>query len=291
MGYMAQNIFIEARDGFKLSSIIRRPNSKIKGVIQINCGTGIPQNLYFNLANYLTESGYVTVTYDYRGIGNSKPESLKGFQANLEDWGRLDMTSVFDWIDNEFPSERKIIIGHSMGGQLVGLMDNYDKIDTLILIASSTGYWKDMSSPFKWLMPPLWFLLIPSLVAFYGYANAKKLGQGENLPKGVALQWRDWCINPSYFDEHFKKSNKELFYDKFQIPIKSIQIQDDPIANKITANKLIGYYKNAKIEVEEINPQTMGVKKIGHTGFFSRKFKDTLWNRLKEDIERNIFSS
>ena len=286
---MAQNIFIEARDGFKLSSIIRRPNSKIKGVIQINCGTGIPQNLYFNLANYLTESGYVTVTYDYRGIGNSKPESLKGFQANLEDWGRLDMTSVFDWIDNEFPSERKIIIGHSMGGQLVGLMDNYDKIDTLILIASSTGYWKDMSSPFKWLMPPLWFLLIPSLVAFYGYANAKKLDQGENLPKGVALQWRDWCINPSYFDEHFKKSNTELFYDKFQIHIKSIQIQDDPIANKITANKLIGYYKNAKIEVEEINPQTMGVKKIGHTGFFSRKFKDTLWNRLKEDIEnRNL---
>jgi hypothetical protein len=35
----------------------------------------------------------------------------------------------------------------------------------------------------------------------------------------------------------------------------------------------------------------MGVKKIGHTGFFSRKFKDTLWNRLKGDIERNIFSS
>jgi predicted alpha/beta hydrolase len=35
----------------------------------------------------LTECGYFTLTYDYRGIGNSKPESLKGFQANLEDWG------------------------------------------------------------------------------------------------------------------------------------------------------------------------------------------------------------
>lgn len=286
---MTQNIFIEARDGFKLSSIIRRPHSKIKGVIQINCGTGIPQNLYFNLAKYLTESGYVTVTYDYRGIGNSKPESLKGFQANLEDWGRLDITSVFDWIDNEFPSERKIIIGHSMGGQLVGLMDNYDKIDTLILIASSTGYWKDMSSPFKWLMPPLWFLLIPRIVSVYGYANAELIGQGENLPKGVALQWRDWCINPNYFDDHFIKSYTKLYFDKFQIPVKSIVIQDDPIANKITANKLVGYYKNGKIEVEEISPQAIGVKKIGHAGYFSRKFKDTLWNRLKEDIEnRNL---
>jgi predicted alpha/beta hydrolase len=214
---------------------------------------------------------------------------LKGFQANLEDWGILDMTSIFDWINHEYPSERKIIIGHSMGGQLVGLMDNYDKVDRLILIASSTGYWKDMSSPFKWLMPPLWFLMIPIIVAMYGYANAKKIGQGENLPKGVALQWRMWCINPNYFDDHFKKSSTKLFFDKFLIPIKSIQIDDDPIANEITANKLLGYFKNAKIEVETISPQKMGIRKMGHAGFFSRKFKDTLWKKLIEDIEdRNL---
>jgi hypothetical protein len=30
----------------------------------------------------------------------------------------------------------------------------------------------------------------------------------------------------------------------------------------------------------------MGVRKIGHTGFFSRKFKDTLWNKLIADIEK-----
>jgi predicted alpha/beta hydrolase len=286
---MEQNILIKARDGYALSATIRRPSTEIKGVIQINCGTGIPQNLYGNLAIFLAESGYVTVTYDYRGIGNSKPESLKGFKANLEDWGILDMTSIFDWINHQFPSERKIIIGHSMGGQLVGLMDNYDKVDRLILIASSTGYWKDMSSPFKWLMPPLWFLLIPINIVIYGYANAKQIGQGENLPKGVALQWRKWCINPNYFDDHFKNSNTKLFYDKFLIPIKSIQIDDDPIANKITVNKLVSYYKNAKIEVENITPKKMGVKKIGHTGFFSRKFKDTLWNKLIADIDnRNL---
>jgi predicted alpha/beta hydrolase len=98
-----------------------------------------------------------------------------------------------------------------------------------------------------------------------------------------------WCINPNYFEDHFKKSSTKLFFDKFLIPIKSIQIDDDPIANEITANKLLGYFKNAKIEVETISPQKMGVRKMGHTGFFSRKFKDTLWNKLIEDIEnRNL---
>lgn len=287
---MEQNILIEARDGFKLSATVRRPLSEIKGVIQINCGTGIPQKLYSNLAIYLTNNGYATVTYDYRGIGNSKPKSLRGFLSNIEDWGIIDMASVFDWIINEFPNTQKIIIGHSMGGQLVGLMDNYQNIDKLILIASSTGYWRDMSSPFKWFMPVLWFLFIPLTTYIYGYTNAKKLRQGENLPKGVALQWRDWCINPNYFDDHFQKSNTRLFFGNLRIPLKAIQITDDPIANEITANKLLKYYGNAKIEIEKISPKQLGVKKIGHTGFFSRQFKDTLWKNLKTDIEKKNFA-
>jgi predicted alpha/beta hydrolase len=256
----------------------------------MNCGTGIPQKVYSNLAIYLTQYGYVTVTYDYRGIGNSKPKNLKGFEAKIEDWGILDMTSIFDWIISEFPNEKKIIIGHSMGGQLVGLMDNYQKIDKLVLIASSTGYWKDMSSPYKWLMPPLWFLFVPLTTFIYGYANAKKIRQGENLPKGVAIQWRNWCINPNYFDEHFQKSNTSLFFDKLRIPLKSIQIKDDPIANEITSNKILKYYKIANIEIEKISPEQLGVKKIGHTGFFSRQFKDTLWKNLKTDIEKKNYA-
>lgn len=287
---MQQDILIEARDGFKLSATIRRPLTEIKGIIQFNCGTGIPQKVYSNLASYLTEFGYVTVTYDYRGIGNSKPQSLKGFLSNIEDWGIIDMASIFDWIIKEFPSQRKIIIGHSMGGQLVGLMDNNEKIDKLILIASSTGYWKDMSSPYKWLMPPLWFLFIPITTFIYGYANAKKIRQGENLPKGVALQWRNWCVNPNYFEDHFKKANTNLFFDQVKVPLKSIQITDDPIANDITANKILRYYQNAEIEVEKISPEKIGVKKIGHTGFFSRQFKGTLWANLKTDIEKKNYA-
>jgi predicted alpha/beta hydrolase len=282
---MHQDILIEARDGFKLSATVRRPSGKIKGVIQLNSGAGIPQKVYANLASFLSNNGYVTVTYDYRGIGHSSPPTLKGFQSTIEDWGILDMTSIFDWVIREFPSEKKILIGHSMGGQLVGLMDNHQKIDKLILIASSTGYWRDMSSPYKWLMPPLWFLFIPITIQIYGYVNAKTLRQGENLPKDVAIQWRNWCINPTYFDDHFQKSNTRLYFEDLRIPLKSIQISDDPIANEITANKLLTYYKNAYIEVEKISPQQLGVKKIGHAGFFSRQFSDTLWENLKIDLE------
>merc|ERR1711991_229830 len=118
---------------------------------------------------------------------------LRGFEATNYQWGELDMTAVLDWGIQHYPELEKIVIGHSMGGQLIGTMKNADKIDKTFVIASGTGYWKDMpKGNLKLLMPFLWYFYIPFTTTFYGYGAAKKINQGENLPKGVAMQWRNW---------------------------------------------------------------------------------------------------
>jgi predicted alpha/beta hydrolase len=240
--------------------------------------------LYSNFAIYLTENGYATVTFDYRGIGSSKPKTLKEFDANIRDWGYKDMTGVFNWVLDNYPNDKKIIIAHSMGGQLIGLMENNHKIDQLFLISASTGYWKDMTSPYNWKVFPIWFLFIPLSTYLFGYAVSKRIKQGEDLPKGVALEWQKWCTNPNYFEEEFGKTLNPIFFDEICVPLKSIQASDDPIVNTITSNKLLKYYKNAKISIDIISPKELGVKKIGHFGFFSRKFKKTLWTKVIEEI-------
>ena len=126
--------------------------------------------------------------------------------------------------------------------------------------------------------------MIPIHTKLFGYVNAKKVKQGENLPKGIALQWRKWCTNPNYFEEDFEKDLYPHYFDKVSTPITSIQIEDDPLANKITTKKLLSYYKNTNIKVKKIIPSDYGVEKIGHTGYFSRKFKMSLWNKLILEI-------
>jgi predicted alpha/beta hydrolase len=153
------------------------------------------------------------------------------------------------------------------------------------MIASSTGYWRDMSSPYKWLPAFFWYFLIPLHTKLFGYVNAMKIKQGENLPKGVALEWRKWCTHPDYFEPEFTKTLEPVFFDKITTPIKSIQIEDDPLANKVTANKLLKFFSNTKIEVQEIRPADYGQEKIGHTGFFSRKFKQSLWKNILLEME------
>lgn len=64
-----QELTISAKDGFQLSAVLREPEVPLKCVIQIHSGTGILQSLYSNFAIYLTQNGYVTLTFDYRGIG------------------------------------------------------------------------------------------------------------------------------------------------------------------------------------------------------------------------------
>lgn len=282
---ITQKITIPARDGYPLAATLRQPSTNPKGVIQFHCGTGIPQQVYGNLAAFLSEQGYVTVTFDYRGIGESKPETLRGFQASLHDWS-VDMTSVFDWVISTYPNAKKTIIGHSMGGQLIGLMENHAYVHQLFLIAASTGYWPDISSPYKWLMPPLWFVYIPVTTAIYGFAHAKKIARGENLPKGVALQWRKWCIDARYFERDFSESNIPVYFHQIRVPLTSIQITDDPFANHITASKILTYYTNAQVHVKKVTPSDLQVEKIGHTGYFSRRFKDSLWQNLLSDLDR-----
>ncbi|WP_271783831.1 alpha/beta fold hydrolase [Aquimarina algiphila] len=280
-----QKLKISTKDGYKLAAILREPNEKRKGVIQIHGGIGLPQELYSNFAIYLTQNGYATVTFDYRGIGKSKPTNLKGFDADIIDWAELDMTGVFDWIIKKYPNDKKIVIAHSIGGALAGLMENNSKIDQLFLIASSTAYWKDMSKPYRWIMPPVWSFFIPVHTFIFGYVKSKKFKLGEDIPKGVALKWWKWSKTKNYFEDDLKKSAKLLRYDQIKIPLTSIQISDDPIANNLTSNKLLAYYKKAKIKVCEITPKELGVTKIGHVGFFSRKFKNTLWKDLIIEME------
>ena len=282
--HKTSNVNIAARDGYQLTGTLREPEAEPLGYIQLHTGTGIPQKLYGNLAAFLAENGYVTLTFDYRGIGLSKPDSLKGFEAKMSDWGTLDMTGVLDWAAAKYPNLKKTVVAHSVGGQLLGLMDNHELIDRCVTIASCTGYWRDMSAPYRWSLLPLWYFFIPFTIQVYGYANARKIRQGENLPAGVAMEWRKWCVHPDYLASEFGKSLNTDSYEHFKAPITSIQIADDPIANETTCAKLMSLYSGSEIKVRKVAPADFDLKRIGHAGYFSRKFKHSLWPELLQDL-------
>ena len=61
----------------------KKSNCKI---LLINSATGVKHQVYFSFDQFFTEKGFTVITYDYRRIGLSKPEKMKGFSASMRTW-------------------------------------------------------------------------------------------------------------------------------------------------------------------------------------------------------------
>lgn len=111
-------------------------------VILINPATGIKQRFYYRYAEFLAKEGFDVFTYDYRGIGLFKCEKLNGFNASMTDWASKDFSAMTSYIETNFTNSKKFLIGHSFGGNSIGMSSNASVFDAYITIASQFGYWK-----------------------------------------------------------------------------------------------------------------------------------------------------
>jgi len=272
-------IQIVSRDGFMLDAILLKAESTLKGVVLLAGGTGIKKEFYLNFSRYICEHGYHVLLFDYRGIGGSKPKSLRGFKAMNHEWGQKDMPAILDWLAQSYPALPKFLIGHSAGGQQLGMMDNHHLFSKALLISSSIGYWKWLSSPYKYFTLFIWRGLTPILLSTVGYLPASWFALGEDLPKGVAAEWRSWCLNQQYFGKYFGTTIQKQFYSEVKLPLHFLFPEDDTIATDKTVQSLRGFYTQASITVEKIILREHKLQQVGHLGFFSRKVKNTLWNK------------
>src|SRR5262252_6772599 len=121
-------------------------------VALVNAGAGIASRYYDRFAAYLAENGVPTLVYDYRGIGRSRPYTLRGFRASVEDWGSKDCAAALCWLHSRFPEAKSVVVGHSIGGFVAGFVTNGALIDKMLLVGAHTGYWRDYAPTAQPLM-------------------------------------------------------------------------------------------------------------------------------------------
>jgi predicted alpha/beta hydrolase len=258
---------IPAADGYPLAATIFEPASAPTAVVVISAATGIARRFYKTFATFLAEVGFTAITYDYRGIGDSRPASLRGFNARMRDWGELDMAGVFDWATQTYNTERLLHVGHSVGGQVPGLLPNHHKIAAMVTVSSQNGYWRIQANAEKYRV---WFfvhLLMPALARLLGYFPWSRLSTGEDLPAGVALEWSRWCRLPDYFFDDPSLASLSHF-PAFNAPILAYSFADDHWGTEPAVTTLMAHYTGSRIERRHIIPASLGIKHIGHVGFF-----------------------
>lgn len=280
-----QDIKIKCEDNIELAGTIYKPES-IKGAIMIAPATGIKRRFYNSFATHLSESGYGVICFDNRGIGDSKKGNINKVDASLINWGKLDMSAILKALKSNFPNQDYHLIGHSAGGQLVGLMDNASDIKSMFNFASSSGSLKNMKNPFKLNASFFLNVYIPVNNVLFGKTNSQWVGMGEPLPKKVANQWRKWCSSRGYVEADFGKKIKEHHYDKLSFPSMWLYATDDGIANHENVKDMTRIYANSTIETIALDPKELGKKSLGHMGFFSSRNKE-LWQHTIKWLDKN----
>jgi len=274
---MMKKVDFTTQDGFKLHGCLFEGDNSKAGII-INSATAVDKEYYQAFAEYLCEQGYTIITYDYRGIGESQAIS-KMNNANIlsmRAWGEQDFESIIQWALKSHPNLPWHCIGHSVGGQLVGLAPSNTKLVSTYCVSAQNGYWKNWDTFKKPKVFITWYGLIPFFSLTFGRVPAFLLG-GNSLPAPIALEWARWCRNPNFITDNQGKPIREYF-EQYSSKMCFVVIKDDlDFAPEKSVKALQKLYTSANSKRHMIDPKEFGIKKIGHFGFFKRQHKTTLW--------------
>ncbi|MEP1444915.1 MAG: alpha/beta hydrolase [Paraglaciecola sp.] len=257
----------------------------VKGICIIAAATGVAQRLYRDFAIWLTTQGYHAVTFDYDGIGLSIDGHVKHCKSDVLSWANNDCPAVLEAVEQQFGNLECIWIGHSVGGHMLGMMPDTKQISRAINVAVGTGTWWHNSPSTKRVSWFLWYVLVPVTVPLLGYFPGDRLNVLCNLPKGVMMQWRRWCLKDGYAVEGEGQWLQERFAS-VNLPITAIAFSDDDMMSLKNIDMLHEQFSGADVTRHVIEPQNVGLKRIGHIGWHKAHCQ-SLWEQVISPVLSN----
>lgn len=277
-----QPVTLTASDGTRIAGRHFEPTGPAHGSVVIGGAMGVRQEFYAPFARWLAAQGWRVTTFDYRGSGDSAPASLRGYRADLFDWTR-DYEAAIDHAHARLPDEPLYLLGHSLGAQLPGMLANQAKVDGLLSVAAGSGYWRENAPQLKRMVLWFWYVAVPLATRLCGYFPGRKLRKVGDLPAGVVLQWRRWCLNPRY-SVGAEGEPVRAAYARARFPVLALSIADDELMTLKGTHSLMALYENAPVQVERIAPAELALRRIGHFGPFRSEQEGKLWPRMAQRL-------
>jgi predicted alpha/beta hydrolase len=261
---------LPAIDGFVLAAHVIEPR-RPRGTVVVHGATAVPASYYHAFAEYLAARGLRVLTYDYRGVGGSRPASLRGLPATMTQWAELDARAAQAWAHQR--GDDVAVVGHSFGGQLIGLLDDLRGARGALLVGSQLGWYGHWPWRERARLAALWYAAVPAITAVAGYLPGR-FGLGVDLPAGVAREWARWCRSRHYLVDHHPAAAARLA--RWDRPTALYSFTDDTFAPPGAVAALLDRLAGAPLEHRRIAPAEVGLSALGHFGFF-RPRAASLW--------------
>jgi predicted alpha/beta hydrolase len=212
---------------------------------------GVRATFYNKFANNLSSLGFNVITADWRGQGYSSVRASRTTNFGYKEYIK-DIKELFDYTNIWFPDTKKIIVGHSLGGQIGSLIaSRYSNLlSGLILITSCNVYykgWKNWSANKVYIAAKI-FYPISKIIGFF---PGNIIGFGGKEARYVMKDWSNNGLNGTY-----KIANSNFDYEialkKLRLPVLSISIENDFLASKISVENLYNKF-NSESNIKHIH--------------------------------------
>lgn len=255
-----------------LAPVERRPTrfpaeGKPWGTALVGNAMGVRQQFYAPFARFLAAHGLHVLTFDY-GVPDT--------DVTVTDWSRRDLSQMLSEARQPAPALPLFFVGHSLGGQLIGVTPGNEAVTASLHIATGSGYYR-FNHRRPLLVRTLWFVYMPLFTPLFGYFPGKMLRAVGDLPRGVARQWRRWCLHPDYL---LCEPGAHEAYADFRAPILSYSFEDDDLNTKNGIDFIHSSYPD--VTRRHVHPREVGQSRIGHFGFFNERCREPLWTDALE---------
>jgi predicted alpha/beta hydrolase len=275
-----EEIALTTEDGAKLAATLFESNAAHHGdgpLVLISSATAVRRTFYRHFAQFVADAGARAVmTYDYRGIDKPLPGSAAR-AARAADWATKDFPAAVRELLRRHPGARLNGIGHSFGGQALGLSGMAPKFSRYMTICAGSGWLghtreRDrLHRRMNWVGGPL-AAVLGNLPAWSGF--------GVPLPSGVFQQWRRWCNARDYFMSDPDVPETKRFAE-VRIAMMAVGFDDDPWMTRESVADLMAWYSNADIRLRWFSREESGGE-VGHFGFFRPEHRETLWPQISD---------
>lgn len=273
-----EELDIAAADGVHLAGRLFSPEGPTRGAVLLAPAMGVAQSYYEPLASWLAGQGLLTLTFDLRGVGRSRRRHLREEKADLSTWAEQDCGAALAALTGRAGALPLTWLGHSLGGQILPFVPGRERVQKMVTVASGTGYWRDNTPELRRKVWFLWWFAVPISLAALGWYPGRALRMIGDLPGGVMAQWRRWCLHPEYA-VGAEGERARLLYHAVRTPITSLSFTDDEYMSARNIEVLHGQYTGAPRRMLRHAPADLGVKRVGHFGFFLPRHAP-LWKEL-----------
>jgi predicted alpha/beta hydrolase len=275
----AAPLTITCRDGVALGAHLWTASGRhpAHGTVIVNPATGVLARYYHPYARFLAAHGFDVLTYDYRGIGLSRPARLRGCGYRWRDWGELDFDAVLRFARERAPDAPLLVVGHSIGGYLPGLSENAPAIRRMLTVGAQYAWWRDYHPRSRARLFLKWHVAMPALTALVGYFPGRRLGWLEDLPAGVANEWSFRRARMELTHPIEERDEVLRRFAAVTAPILAVVVADDDLGTPAAIRRTLGYYRGAAKTEVLIEPRDLGYDSIGHFSLFHARHAAHFW--------------